>query len=225
MTQFYAGLSIDPTNVNISFGGTQDNGIQQYAGGTWKWVACGDGGQTVIDPIQPANVYASCSQSVQKSASGGGPNSWSAAAVGINSTDRAEPYTPLAIDPSNDLTLYFGTFGFIRVRDGADPGPIRFVRSDARQRDAVTIAVAPSDSNTVYVGTSDGRVQLTTNASAGVAATWTDLTSSLPNRSVTQISSEFPLPIGCVRDVFGLLRFWRYTRSRFPDDERRCDSG
>ena len=38
ITQFNPGLSIDPGNVNNAFGGTRDNGIQQYTGGlTWQW--------------------------------------------------------------------------------------------------------------------------------------------------------------------------------------------
>src|SRR5438128_964704 len=31
ITQFYNGLSIDPTNVNHGFGGTQDNGMLRYS--------------------------------------------------------------------------------------------------------------------------------------------------------------------------------------------------
>jgi uncharacterized protein (TIGR03437 family) len=187
LTQFYPGLSIDPSNVNISFGGTQDNGIQQYAGGVWQSVTCGDGGQTVIDPVQPSTVYASCGNQIQKSTSGGGPNSWSAAGTGIFTGDRATIICPpLAIDPSNHLRLYFGTYRVYQSSNGAsswDP-----ISSDLTFGNGTlsTIAVAPGDSNTVYVGTSNGIVQVTTNA--GASAAWTDRTSGLPNRSVTQIA-------------------------------------
>jgi hypothetical protein len=53
-----------------------------------------------------------------------------------------------------------------------------------------TIAVAPSDSNTVYIGTSDAKVQVTINAGLGASATWTDITSTLPNRTITMVAVD-----------------------------------
>jgi hypothetical protein len=52
------------------------------------------------------------------------------------------------------------------------------------------VAVAPTDSNTVYVGASDGTVQVTTNAGAGAGATWTNITGLLPPRSISQIAVD-----------------------------------
>jgi photosystem II stability/assembly factor-like uncharacterized protein len=189
ITEFYPGLSIDPENVNITFGGTQDNGIQQYNGGTWQSVLCGDGGQTVIDPVQPANVYASCGNQVYKSISGGGTNSWSLASTGINSADRATViYPPLAIDPSNPLNLYFGTYRVYQSGDGANSWATISTDLTGGGNVIQAIAVTPSDSNTVYVGTGDGRVQVTTNARAGASAVWTDRTPGLPSCPVTHIA-------------------------------------
>ena len=53
-----------------------------------------------------------------------------------------------------------------------------------------TIAVAPSDSNTVYVGSSDANVQVTTNARVGGLATWTDCSPGLPPRFVTMVAVD-----------------------------------
>jgi len=47
LTQFYPGMSIDPTNPDKAFAGSQDNGIQEYSGSlTWRFVGCGDGAHT-----------------------------------------------------------------------------------------------------------------------------------------------------------------------------------
>ena len=195
LTQFYPGLSIDPNNVNIAFGGTQDNGIQQYAGGAWQWVVCGDAGWTAIDPVQPANVYAVCGTEIWKSTTGGGPNSWLAAQTGINSADRAyATMAPLAIDPSNHLNLYFGTYRIYQSRDGA--GSWTAISPDLTTGSGAlsAIAVAPGDSNTVYIGTNDGKVQVTTNAGAGAGATWTVRTAGLPDATVTSIAADFSNP-------------------------------
>ncbi len=54
ITQFYPGLSINPTNANIAFAGAQDNGTQRYGGIiNWSYVTCGDGGFTAIDAAIP----------------------------------------------------------------------------------------------------------------------------------------------------------------------------
>src|SRR5206468_11487957 len=47
-----------------------------------------------------------------------------------------------------------------------------------------TIAVAPSDSNTVYVGSDQGEVEVTSNG----GTTWSGIvTTTLPSRAVTEI--------------------------------------
>jgi hypothetical protein len=50
--------------------------------------------------------------------------------------------------------------------------------------------VAPSDSNTLYIGTSNSKIQVTTNARDGAAAGWTDRSAGLPPRTVTHIAVD-----------------------------------
>jgi hypothetical protein len=52
------------------------------------------------------------------------------------------------------------------------------------------MAVAPSDSNTVYTGSRLAQVYETANALAGASATFTDVSSGLPLRTITQISVD-----------------------------------
>ena len=124
ITQFYKGLSISPSSVNTTFGGTQDNGTQQYSGSlTWDQVICGDGGATAIDPVQPNNVYAVCiantGPTVYKSTSGGSVRTFVTAEAGIVTTDRAFFGETLVIDPANSQTLYFGSYRVYQSIDGA----------------------------------------------------------------------------------------------------------
>jgi len=67
--------------------------------------------------------------------------------------------------------------------------------------------VAPSDSNTVYIGTSNGIVQVTTNAGAGASAAWTDRTPGLPSRSVTQIAVNSLNPLVAFVTLSGFSGF------------------
>ncbi len=56
ITQFYPGHAVHPSDENISFGGTQDNGTEKYSGIlAWDHVTCGDGAWAAIDPVIPDN--------------------------------------------------------------------------------------------------------------------------------------------------------------------------
>jgi len=190
-TQFYPGLSINPSNAAIAFAGAQDQGVQQYSGSpVWTTVQQCDGGWTAIDPSQPNNVYVVCqigTVQILKSINGGG--TFAAAQTGINGADRVAFIPPMVIDASNPQHLYYGTYRIYQTTNGAASWtPISGdLTSGTNSPTISTIVVAPSDSNRVYAGTSDGRVQTTANATAGASAIWTNITGTLPNRAVSQV--------------------------------------
>ena len=193
LTQFYPGLSFHPTNASIAIGGTQDNGTVIRSGAlTWNDVVCGDGGYTAIDFITPATMYAACERfNIFKSTSNGAFGSWNAALNGINTGDRVDFIPPLVMDPSNSHTLYFGTNRVYQTTNGASSW--NAISPDLTGGDNFfgvlsTIAVAPNNSNTVYVGTMDNRVQVTTNAGSGPSATWRNVSAGLPARVVTHVA-------------------------------------
>jgi len=190
-TQFYPGLSINPSNVAIAFGGSQDQGVQQYSGSpTWNTVQTCDGGWTAIDPNLTTNVYIVCETgTVQISKSINGGTSFAAAQTGINAADRVAFIPPMVLDYTNPQNLYFGTYRIYQSTNGAASwAPISGDLTTGSDNPTIsTIMVAPSDSNRVYAGTSDGQVQTTANATAGSAAIWTNITGTLPNRAVSQV--------------------------------------
>jgi uncharacterized repeat protein (TIGR01451 family) len=193
ITEFYFSPSINPKDVANSFGGTQDNGTQEYGGLTaWNDVVCGDGGWTAIDPLTPSNVYSTCPQGngvIWKSTAGGVFGSWSYAAAGINVGEAMEFLPPLAIDTLHPSNLYFGTYRIYQSTNNAVTWSI--ISGDLTHGQAVsTIAVAPTDSNTVYAGTADGLFQVTLNALAGAGAVWNNRTSGLPQRFITHVAVD-----------------------------------
>src|SRR5882724_10749262 len=193
LSQFYPGLSIHPTRAAIAIGGTQDNGTTIYSGTrTWNDVVCGDGGYTAIDFNTPATMYATCQRfNIFKSTSNGTFGTWNVALNGINTGDRVEFIPPLVMDSSNPHTLYFGTNRVYQTTNGASSWTA--ISPDLTGGNDFfgvlsTIAVAPNNSNTVYVGTMDNRVQVTTNAGSGVLATWRNVSAGLPPRVVTHVA-------------------------------------
>src|SRR5690606_22110412 len=71
------------------------------------------------------------------------------------------------------------------------------------------IAPAAADPATVYVGTSDGNVQVTTDG----GATWTDRSGTLPQRTVTDIAvdGDDPRTATATFSGFGLPHVYRTT--------------
>jgi uncharacterized protein (TIGR03437 family) len=190
ITQFYPGLSIHPSNPNISMGGAQDNGTQRYGGSlSWNNVTGGDGGFTAFDAAIPSIAYAEyTSVSIQKS--NNGFNSFVQSVYGINRQDNTQFISPLAIDPSNSQILYFGTYRIWQTVDGAGKWVAASPDLSGGKSTIKAIAPAPGDPNTVYTGFQNGKVFMTSNALAGPNSSWTDRSSGLPSRSVTQITVD-----------------------------------
>ena len=89
--QFYPGPALHPTNANLGFGGTQDNGTEAYSGTlTWQGVAgCGDGTRNLIDFTNPNNVYVNCTGlGIQKSTNGGTGFNPAQSGINPNGTDN-----------------------------------------------------------------------------------------------------------------------------------------
>ena len=194
---FYPGISISPSTASISFGGTQDNGVLQYQGNlTWSnGFSCGDGGYTAIDFEQPQNVYVTCQSGTGVFASTDGGKSFLDAHHGINLGDRSDSIPPMVMDPSNPRRLYFGTNRVYQTLDGA--GSWTAISSNLANNSIffiTTIAVAPSDANTVYAGGTAGSVSISRNALAGTSAAWT--ARNLPNpQYVAQITVDPKQPL------------------------------
>jgi photosystem II stability/assembly factor-like uncharacterized protein len=191
--QFYSGASINPTNENAGFGGTQDNLTNEYTGSLgWQDVDCGDGGQTAIDFSNTNNVYVNCIQmSLDKSTDGGA--SFISALNGIDTSDPVNWVPPLIMDPGNSQRLYFGTYRAYQTTNAA--GLWTAISPDltgGNGNNLVALAIAPTDSNTIYSASSDVRLHVTRNALSGVSSMWTDISNStsLPNRSITAIAVD-----------------------------------
>ena len=185
ITQFYPGVSAFPGTGYQLLGGTQDNGTLEYDGSpAWPQVFCCDGGFTAVNFQTPTTAFVECQWNLcgpyRRDAASGGFVSKSA---GINFGDRALFIPPLVMDPVNPQVLYFGTTTLYRTGDN---GETWAANSPGFGPSISAIAVAPSNTQTVYVGLEDGAVELTPNG----GLSWIDITAGLPNRYVTDIAVD-----------------------------------
>jgi hypothetical protein len=187
LTQFYPGISAAP-NASRIMGGSQDNGTHVYTGSMyWTAVLGGDGGYTAINYDNPQITYSEG----QWDADGAylirnDGTSSSLRTSGIQATDRAEFMPPYVMDPVTSTTLYFGTHRLYRTtNEGSLWTPISQDLTKG-SGDITTIAVSKTDPRTIYVGTSDGMVNVTRDG----GATFTPSATGLPNRFVTNITVD-----------------------------------
>jgi photosystem II stability/assembly factor-like uncharacterized protein len=194
---FYPGFSISPNDEAQLLAGSQDHGLDLYQGyAMWGEVGlCGDGGAAYIDS-EGSYAYGHCPGANTWIANSSGVTSmtnWQLADTGINpnNTDDQPWVADIKGDWQTVATVYTGTNYLYQSTDSAYSW--MRISPDITQAGGPgiawvinTIAVSPSDSNTVYVGTGNGMISVTHNALSGADATWTSL-SGLPTRWINKI--------------------------------------
>jgi len=162
--EFEPPLGMDPTNINRSFGGLQDNSTIQYSGALgWTEVGLGgDGNGNAIDPQNVNTVYSVNDSRVYKSTAGGAAGTW------VQTLPTASGGR-LTMDFTTPSTLYYKLGSTLQQSlDGANTWP---VIATFPVPNIVKVAVAPSTSNTVVVY-GDAIPFVSNNAPAGVKATF-----------------------------------------------------
>src|SRR6267154_2778708 len=204
LTQFYPSISINASSPSIAFGGTQDNGSQNYQGGT-GWVdnqLCGDGASSAVDSLIPSTVYIGCATGFPVNASyqNGAIGTFFPAVTGINPSDSSSFIPPLVTDLNAADVLYFGT---TKIYQSVDAGntwrPISGDLVFGSGHWLNTIAVAPGNSGVVYAGANNGAVFSATNVTTGgggFASFIQANQSGLPLREVTSIAIDPSDPSG-----------------------------
>lgn len=196
-TQFYA-MTIDPSNSDILYGGTQDNGSNRSTSSavdTWDHFGGGDGFYCEVDPTDPDVYYAEYQWGQVYKIDHGSWNwvvDWN-----FYNADRHNWCTPFKLDPQNHMKLYYGSNNLYLSTDGGftwsqksndltnGPGT-----GNLTYGTLTTIDVAPTDSTVVYVGTDDGNVWVTQNADNAGMFTWTNVSGSLPDRWITHVKVD-----------------------------------
>lgn len=183
--EFYK-FDIHPSNADIVIGGTQDNSTPYSKNGdlnNWQDLIGGDGGFAAINPALPNNQYGSTQfLNVYKT-----EDDWATFSyIGPSMVSETPAFiAPLVLDPNDPNLLYAGS-NFLHRYDRSTSTWDNQLGGLAFAGEILAIAVAPGNSDRLYIGTSVGAVWMSTNAGVG----WTQINTgslALPNRAVTDI--------------------------------------
>jgi photosystem II stability/assembly factor-like uncharacterized protein len=183
-TSLMQGVAIHPTDPTIAFAGTANNGVAMFSGAlAWQSVACDNGGPDfAFDFMTPSTIYIACASppGIEESTDGGA--NFTEVTNGIGASELASGILAMAMDPVNSQRLYLAANHVWQSNDGANTWA-SISPALGHGIYGQVLAVAPTDSNTVYLGNSNG-VYVTTNALAGTGATWSAADAGLPNNVV-----------------------------------------
>jgi hypothetical protein len=219
LEQFYA-LTVHGTDKTFSIGGTQDNSAQRLSSdlSSWYQIVTGDSGGAVIDPVDSSTVFITLDKDVFRFKNKGQTYD---AVVASPTTTFGEPSTgarvafiPPFTGNGKDATLYYGTWRLFTSTDlgtswTAPAGTTDLTKGST---DALNvISVSSANPNVIYTGSQQGRAMVSQNG----GLTWTDITSGLPNRTITSINIDLVNPGTAYLSVsgFGTGHLFRTTNS------------
>lgn len=201
-----------PTSDAVVFGGTQDNGTEQFRNSlVFHHADDGDGGYVAVDQSQPTNVlHVYYNRSLARSIAGGGFGTWTSVATGLAGAPIF--YPPFALDQTNQNNIAYGTD---RINlDGAQgtgspAWPTKVTLPGLGVGEMVT-AVTYVTSTRIYAGTNLGKVYRL-NQSGG---TWTAAAihaAPFPQRFIWDIETLPGDPNTVIVGVsgFGTAHVWR----------------
>lgn len=208
ITQFYHA-AFHPYDASKMLGGTQDNATPMSFGDLLNWanVGGGDGGFSEIHPLSPNIQYAtSYFGQIYRTT-----DAWRTSQF-LGLPDFADFVWPIAVDPQDPTLLYGGGTTVWKYRFSGNFGyslqPLAPVLSQFGLLEYV--AVAPSDSNRIYAGSSAGELFMTTDGGKN----WSEIdqgATSLPIRFITSIavSPDDPSRIVVTVSGTGSSHVWR----------------
>jgi photosystem II stability/assembly factor-like uncharacterized protein len=195
----FIGIALHPTDSKLSYGGTQDNGTQLRLTDSpmWREISSGDGGRAVIDALDPSIAYLTYIRGdifrfTRNGAAFDAQIGWNGAFGEPFDGARIAFYPPF-VGNGVDSTLYFGTWRLFVSKDRGNSwvAPAGFLDLtkgiNSNGADVLTaIAVAPANTDVIYTGSLQGRAMMSSNG----GRTWSDITSGLPDRSITGIAID-----------------------------------
>jgi photosystem II stability/assembly factor-like uncharacterized protein len=148
-------IAVSQSDATINLAGLQDNGSRKLTGNTWSYATGGDGTTCFIDPTNPLNMVASYVEGKFYASQDGFVSSITAS-DNVPGTPTGSWVTPVVLNPAKPVTMYAG---YSDVFASSDWGTTWTALSTNLTASATTtlnfMAVAPSDTLTIYAATFD----------------------------------------------------------------------
>ncbi len=162
----YQSADYDPTDINILYGGTQDNNKNTSTNYGMEWIqrTTGDGGYTIVDPVDVNVVYGQyVNGSIQRSANYG----VSFSSITPNGSTGGLFYNPYEMAPGDHNTIIFGRADVWKTWQAqtatSTTGWRQIASTSIINGNVSAIGISNQDTGKIYIGTSNGRIHVTTN--------------------------------------------------------------
>jgi photosystem II stability/assembly factor-like uncharacterized protein len=177
-------IGVSQQTHDLVINGYQDNGTGVSRGTSFITEIGGDGMECIIDPINDNFMYGALYYGdIRRSTNAGVTFSGNIAG---SIPEQGAWVTPYKLDPNNVNTMFAGFDNIWRNTDVRVGATWTQISSFGGTQDMVDLAIAPSNSNVMYVSRdATSRFYKSTNV-LGASPTWTDLTSSLPASGIVK---------------------------------------
>jgi hypothetical protein len=226
--EFYT-LTLDPTNPNVAYGISQDQlAALEYTGSSaWNYLNSGDEvGKILVDPTRPNRLYnfdpnaSPPTKFLERSDDGG--VTWTSMTSNLNTAIASFNYAytsqkAFVMDPSNPDRLLLGTNRVFETTDDAADWTDITPNGLSGNQYITALGIAPSQGQTIYAATADGKLFTTTNDGAN----WSEVDNGLPQDSFDEIGSiqidpsnpshVFIATANFANTLFGSSRVWVTT--------------
>jgi len=165
----YKSADYDPTDVNRLYGGCQDNNKQTSTNNGIVWIqrTTGDGGYTIVDPVNTNYVYGQyVNGSIQRSANFG----VSFTNITPSGSSGGLFYNPYEMAPGDPNTVVFGRADVWKTTGiktaTASSGWTQIATTSVIGGNISAIGISKTNVDKIYLGTSNGKIFVTTNNGA-----------------------------------------------------------
>lgn len=165
-TLLFQGADYDVSNTQKLYGGTQDNDKEFSidGGNNWTQKTTGDGGYTVVDPVNTNYVYGQyVNGSLQRSANSGSTYS----EIRPSGSSGGLFYNPYEMAPGDHNTIVFGRADVWETNNAQTAtqtsGWTQIAASGTVGGNVSAVGISALTTNKIFIGTSSGRILVTTD--------------------------------------------------------------
>ena len=182
-------IGVAQITKDLVINGYQDNGTAINNGSSFRTEIGGDGFESIIDPLDENFMYGALYYGDVRRSNNGGYTFSVIASNGVNGINESGAWVaPYTLDPNNNARMYIGYKNVWRSNDVKSPGTNAItwakISNFGSSGNLIDIAVAPSDSNILYVSKSlDGSRLFKTNNATATSPAFSSLHAGLPNNT------------------------------------------